>query len=40
LFNNQSSAFRNLMVEENRNSYFRLFEDRNEAEAWLVEDEK
>jgi uncharacterized protein DUF4180 len=34
-----SSAFRDLMVEENRNSYFRLFEDREDAEAWLVEDE-
>jgi len=34
-----SSAFRDLMVEENRNSYFRLFENPQDAEAWLLEDE-
>lgn len=34
-----SSSFRDLMAEENRNSYFRLFEDRDKAETWLVEDE-
>jgi hypothetical protein len=33
-----TSAFRDLMVEEKRNQYFRLFEDREKAEAWLVED--
>jgi Domain of unknown function (DUF4180) len=33
-----SSIFRDLMVEENRNKYFRLFEDREKAEAWLVEE--
>lgn len=34
-----SSAFRDLMVEENRNQFFRLFEDREKAEAWLTIDE-
>lgn len=34
-----SSAFRDLMKEESRNKYFRLFEDREKAEAWLVESE-
>lgn len=34
-----SSAFRDLMVEENRNQFFRLFEDWEKAEAWLTKDE-
>lgn len=33
-----SSRFSDLMIEENRESYFRLFEERSHAEAWLLED--
>ena len=31
-----STHFAELMVEENREPYFRLFEKRDEAEAWLT----
>ena len=33
-----SSRFGELMIEENREPYFRLFEERSQAEAWLLED--
>ena len=33
-----SSRFGELMVEENRDRYFRLFEDCSRAEAWLLGD--
>jgi hypothetical protein len=33
-----SRRFGDLMVEENRDRYFHLFEDRPQAEAWLLED--
>jgi hypothetical protein len=33
-----STAFRDLLLEESRHKYFRLFEDRQKAEMWLVED--
>ncbi len=32
-----SSRFSELMVEENRNRYFHLFEERSKAETWLLE---
>lgn len=34
----QSRRFGELMVEENRERYFRLFEERSQAEAWLLEE--
>ncbi len=33
-----SQRFGELMVEENRDRYFRLFAERSDAEAWLFED--
>ena len=33
-----SRRFGDLMVEENRDRYFYLFEERDKAEAWLLED--
>jgi len=33
-----SRRFGDLMIEENRDRYFRLFEERDNAEAWLLED--
>lgn len=33
-----SRRFADLMVEENRDRYFRLVQDRSTAEAWLLED--
>jgi len=33
-----SRRFGDLMVEENRDRYFHLFEERPQAEAWLLED--
>ena len=32
-----SRRFADLMVEENRNRYFRLFDERGKAEAWLLD---
>lgn len=32
-----SQRFGDLVVEENRDRYFRLFAERPEAEAWLLE---
>jgi hypothetical protein len=32
-----SRRFGELMAQENRDRYFRLFEERSEAEAWLLE---
>ena len=34
---NLSSRFADLMIEENRNRYFRLFHNRADAETWLLE---
>jgi hypothetical protein len=33
-----SHTFRDLLLEENRQKYFHLFKERQEAEAWLLED--
>lgn len=35
-----SSAFRDLLLEENRGKYFRIFKGRDKAEAWLLEFEQ
>jgi len=33
-----SSRFGELMIEENRDRYFHLFEERPQAESWLLEE--